>query len=58
VFKLLCKNQLQKTVFITNRAPGWILFPVETIVSNNTFVGGFLTTPGKVNVVTVSVLKL
>ena len=39
---------------LANRAPGLILFTVETIVSNNTCVGGFLTTPAEVNVATVS----
>lgn len=39
---------------LANRAPRLILFTVETIVSNNTCVGGFLTTSAEVNVVTVS----
>ncbi len=52
---LFCKNQLERNgAFFANRAPGWILFPVETIFSNNTCVEVFLTTTAEVNVVTVS----
>jgi hypothetical protein len=50
IYTIFFLNNLGKTVFFANRAPGWILSPVENIFSNNTCVGDLLTTPAEVKV--------